>query len=861
MSSDKIKPGVKQKLQALVLADSFTNTMRPVSLERPKVLFPLGNAPMLAYVLEFLEASGVEEAFVFCSSFADEVEAFLANSKYGSGIGDMVVRAVKHEECGTAGDALREVQSRELLKSEPFVLISGDVVSNIDLAAVIEAHKARHARDKECIMTMTFKQAPSTSRTRALGDDLVVALDGKDSRVLQYLDKPQASAVDFDVLCFKDHTSVRFRYDLLDCNVDVCSLAMVDRIADEYDTQDLRRDFVAREVADRELGLKIFGHVVTREYAARVFDPKTYDSITSDVIRRWAYPLAIDNNFMDFSLSTFTCTRGNRYKEDGVSLAPTAEVGPNTVVGAGTTLAAGARVLLSSVGRDCTLGKGSSVVGSHLWRGVTVEDGAHVDRAICCDGVVVRAGARVGRGCILSFGVVVDAGIVVPEFTRLTCVPRALVAQRIRLEEGFDDYSDDDDDDDDYDDAGGGGGRGGRGGGRGDDGTAAGSGAGSDFGDGSSTSASWRRMLATMTPENDPEFVGPNGVGRRWDPAEEANSDIDDDSDDEGYRRGSGKRRVRRAMVARSMGATEHARHVQRRWQAWGEDGGKVSIYAGGAVGGDGGWDDYSDDDTAGTTSGGRGTGSGGGGRGGGGGSGGGGAVGGPGGEAKAPGAAGSGGNGGGDGSGRQQQEPLGTDADFENTIHEWVEGYRLDDSQDMAMQIRMYALQVDLHLRPEAARIILTDVLEGDVPAETAASAGVKQVVLGLLAKWCSVLKSFVQDYSDAGVACLVAVEDFVVKHMPADGAAGSPLASAFPFVVMSLYSDLELLGFDGLQQWRNQREQEGDAGDARRAQLFQLPLLQRVLQSIQEQEEDSGSDSGSGSGSGSSESGSDSD
>ena len=82
-------------LQALILADSFTSTCRPISLETPKVLFPLCDAPMLAYVLEFLEASGVKEAFVFCSSFAGEVEAFISKSKFGSGIGDMSVQVVK----------------------------------------------------------------------------------------------------------------------------------------------------------------------------------------------------------------------------------------------------------------------------------------------------------------------------------------------------------------------------------------------------------------------------------------------------------------------------------------------------------------------------------------------------------------------------------------------------------------------------------------------------------------------------------------------------------------------------------------------------------------------------------------------
>ena len=54
------------KIQAIVLADSFTNTCRPISLERPKVLFPLCGTPMLSYVLEFLESAKVDEVLVFC---------------------------------------------------------------------------------------------------------------------------------------------------------------------------------------------------------------------------------------------------------------------------------------------------------------------------------------------------------------------------------------------------------------------------------------------------------------------------------------------------------------------------------------------------------------------------------------------------------------------------------------------------------------------------------------------------------------------------------------------------------------------------------------------------------------------------
>ena len=50
-----------QKLQAILLADSFSRTFRPITLECPKVLLPLVNVPMLEYTIEFLSQNGVEE--------------------------------------------------------------------------------------------------------------------------------------------------------------------------------------------------------------------------------------------------------------------------------------------------------------------------------------------------------------------------------------------------------------------------------------------------------------------------------------------------------------------------------------------------------------------------------------------------------------------------------------------------------------------------------------------------------------------------------------------------------------------------------------------------------------------------------
>jgi translation initiation factor eIF-2B subunit epsilon len=50
-----------QKLQAILLADSFSKSFRPITWEKPKVLLPLVNVPMIEYTIEFLALNGVEE--------------------------------------------------------------------------------------------------------------------------------------------------------------------------------------------------------------------------------------------------------------------------------------------------------------------------------------------------------------------------------------------------------------------------------------------------------------------------------------------------------------------------------------------------------------------------------------------------------------------------------------------------------------------------------------------------------------------------------------------------------------------------------------------------------------------------------
>ena len=143
----------------MVLADSFNTEFRD-TLEKPKMLLPLVNVPMLEYTLEFLASSGVKEIILFCSWHADKYKAYVkASPKWN----EDVVKIISRPQCQDAGSALRELDEVSFIKSDPFILLSGVVVANINLSNIIDLHKARRKESKSNIMTMVLCALTATT--------------------------------------------------------------------------------------------------------------------------------------------------------------------------------------------------------------------------------------------------------------------------------------------------------------------------------------------------------------------------------------------------------------------------------------------------------------------------------------------------------------------------------------------------------------------------------------------------------------------------------------------------------------------------------------------------------------------------
>ena len=132
-------------MQAVILVGGEGTRLRPLTSTVPKPVVPLVDRPFIAYMLEWLRRHGVDDVVMSCGFLATRVRNVLGDgSQYG-----LRLRFVEEPEPrGTAG----ALKYAEELLDERFLMLNGDVLTDIDLTAQIAQHerdrRARHARPR-----------------------------------------------------------------------------------------------------------------------------------------------------------------------------------------------------------------------------------------------------------------------------------------------------------------------------------------------------------------------------------------------------------------------------------------------------------------------------------------------------------------------------------------------------------------------------------------------------------------------------------------------------------------------------------------------------------------------------------------
>jgi mannose-1-phosphate guanylyltransferase len=337
-------------MQALILVGGEGTRLRPLTETVPKPALPLAGKPFLSYMIDWLARHGVDDVVLACGFGAGRLREALAAAG-----GPRLSFVEEPEPRGTAG--AMKYASDQL--EERFLALNGDVLTDLDLDALIGFHERSGAR--ATLGLYPLSDATGYGLVRREGD----------GAVLEFLEKPEGGvAGDINAGAY------------------VLERDVLDMIPDDREVS-IEREVFPRMIGDGLYGLPLAG------YWMDIGTPDRYLQATWDILERRVETALAERLDRDGLLVSGDVARGARIEppaliEQGAGVASGAAIGPRAVIGARCDVAAGATVTSSVLHDGCRIGEGARLEGAILGAGVEVEDGATVG-----PGAVIGATERV----------------------------------------------------------------------------------------------------------------------------------------------------------------------------------------------------------------------------------------------------------------------------------------------------------------------------------------------------------------------------------------------------------------------------------------------------------------------------------
>ena len=129
-------------MKAMILAAGLGTRLKPFTEKHPKALFPVNGKSLLQRNIEYLQAAGVQDIIVNVHHFADQI---INTIKENNGWGANVTISDETDEVLETGGGLKKAADYFTNANEPFVLMNADILTDLDIKAMIAAHIKNNA--------------------------------------------------------------------------------------------------------------------------------------------------------------------------------------------------------------------------------------------------------------------------------------------------------------------------------------------------------------------------------------------------------------------------------------------------------------------------------------------------------------------------------------------------------------------------------------------------------------------------------------------------------------------------------------------------------------------------------------------
>ncbi|HEX9467611.1 MAG TPA: sugar phosphate nucleotidyltransferase [Acidimicrobiia bacterium] len=337
-------------MKAVILAGGEGTRLRPLTSNTPKPMMPLANKPMMEHIVALLALHGFDDIVVTVAFLANQIRDYFGD---GSDFGVTMRYATEDTPLGTAGSVRNAAD--EL--ADTFLVISGDVLTDIDLTAFVKAH-----RDAGAAASIALKHVDNPL-------EFGIVITQPDGTIERFLEKPTWGEVFSDTI----NTGIYvlepevFEY--------IPEGHVVDFSGDVFPTL-------------LEAGYTMHGHV-TEGYWEDVGTLEAYSRAHTD---------ALDGR-VKLDIGGFQLGEGQWIGTD-VEISPEARIDGPVVIGDSCRIEAGAHL------REYTV----------LGTDVIVKADAFLHRAVLHDHVYVGSGSNL-RGCVIGRSTDLRARVRVDEGT------------------------------------------------------------------------------------------------------------------------------------------------------------------------------------------------------------------------------------------------------------------------------------------------------------------------------------------------------------------------------------------------------------------------------------------------------------
>jgi mannose-1-phosphate guanylyltransferase / phosphomannomutase len=351
-------------VKAVVMAGGEGTRLRPLTSNQPKPMVPIVGKPCMEHILELVRSHGFEDVIITVAFLPQAIRGYFGS---GDSLGIDISYSVEESPLGTAGSVKLAADQLD----EPFIVISGDALCDLDLGALVRTHF-----EKNAAVTIGLKAVENPL-------EFGIVVTDEDGRIERFLEKPSWGQV------FSDTINT--------------GIYVIDPECLRHVPADRPYDF-AKELFPLllEMGRPLYGHVLEGYWQdignLDQYRQANYDALDGTV--QLAIPgIQLRGNIWigeGVELDDLDQVEGPAFVGNNCRIAREATIGPHSVLGANSTLRERARIERSVIES-----------GTHIGRSAIVE-GAIVGRR--CD---LRTHARLHEGVAIGDEVSIGAESVI----------------------------------------------------------------------------------------------------------------------------------------------------------------------------------------------------------------------------------------------------------------------------------------------------------------------------------------------------------------------------------------------------------------------------------------------------------------